>query len=133
MEHLHPAVSGLTLGDAVVHEHDLRGALEKQRSQGHRRGSTRSGTATRAGSGRRLRKEGLPTLEIKGTSETVVAGKDEPAGHVSASDFELFRALTGRRTFDEIRALDWTTDPEPYLKIFSPYRPPEKSLNEVPG
>ncbi|HZQ29208.1 MAG TPA: maleylpyruvate isomerase family mycothiol-dependent enzyme [Acidimicrobiales bacterium] len=42
----------------------------------------------------------------------------EPAGAVRLSAFELFRAMSGRRSFDQIRAYEWTVDPEPYLPAF---------------
>ena len=41
-----------------------------------------------------------------------------PAGLVDAQAYELFRALTGRRSPAQIRALRWTVDPEPYLPAF---------------
>jgi hypothetical protein len=41
-----------------------------------------------------------------------------PEGRVGLSGFELFRALSGRRSLDQIRAYDWTVDPEPYLPAF---------------
>jgi len=45
-------------------------------------------------------------------------GRD-PVGCVTASGFDLFRALTGRRSAAQVRAFQWTTDPEPYLAYFS--------------
>jgi hypothetical protein len=42
----------------------------------------------------------------------------EPAAILTASNFELMRALSGRRSYDQIRKLDWSVDPEPYLPAF---------------
>ena len=43
-------------------------------------------------------------------------GGDGPAGRrVAGDDLRLFRSFGGRRSLDQIRALDWTGDPEPYL------------------
>lgn len=42
----------------------------------------------------------------------------EPIGAVEAPAFELFRALTGRRSRGQIRRYHWTLDPEPYLVAF---------------
>lgn len=41
-----------------------------------------------------------------------------------ASAFELTMALTGRRTEEQIRALDCDGDPSQYLDIFSMYMAP---------
>jgi uncharacterized protein (TIGR03083 family) len=43
---------------------------------------------------------------------------DEPAIALSAPPFELFRALTGRRSAAQIMKLDWPVDPAPYLPAF---------------
>jgi len=42
----------------------------------------------------------------------------DPVGTVKLSDFELMRALTGRRSVAQIAAYDWSVDPEPYLAAF---------------
>lgn len=48
-------------------------------------------------------------------------GTGEPVGSVTAEPYELFRILSGRRSAEVIRALPWTTDPEPYLAVIAPY------------
>ena len=47
-----------------------------------------------------------------------------PTGRVVADPFELFRALTGRRSAAQIRRFEWNVDPEPYLPLFDqwPFR-----------
>ncbi|MGZ8763282.1 MAG: maleylpyruvate isomerase family mycothiol-dependent enzyme, partial [Acidimicrobiia bacterium] len=42
---------------------------------------------------------------------------------LTADPFELGRALTGRRSADQIRALGWSTRPEPYLAAFTSLGP----------
>jgi hypothetical protein len=41
-----------------------------------------------------------------------------PAGTLNVGQFELFRAVTGRRSAAQIRRFDWSVDAEPYLPIF---------------
>jgi hypothetical protein len=41
-----------------------------------------------------------------------------PLGSLTAGLFELLRALTGRRSAEQIRRLDWTVDPHAYLPLF---------------
>jgi hypothetical protein len=45
-------------------------------------------------------------------------GDGEPAGSLKVTPFELFRAAAGRRSRQQLRALAWTVDPEPYLDVF---------------
>jgi hypothetical protein len=42
----------------------------------------------------------------------------EPIGAVVTETFELFRAITGRRSAGQIRSLDWSLDPTPFLPLF---------------
>lgn len=57
------------------------------------------------------------------------AGKERRLGDggagatVRADRHELVRTLAGRRTRDQILALDWDGDPYPYLDIMSEYGP----------
>jgi uncharacterized protein (TIGR03083 family) len=56
----------------------------------------------------------------------------EPTGAVEAPAFELFRALTGRRSRNQIRRFRWTLDPEPYLAAFqtSPFTTSPQDVEE---
>ncbi|MGI8707100.1 MAG: hypothetical protein ACR2LG_02690 [Actinomycetota bacterium] len=42
------------------------------------------------------------------------------------STFELFRALHGRRTVDQVRAMEWDGDPEPWMPVFFVFGPAER-------
>src|SRR5438105_1159558 len=39
-----------------------------------------------------------------------------PPVRVAAAPFELFRAMTGRRSAEQIRRYGWSADPGPYLR-----------------
>lgn len=41
-----------------------------------------------------------------------------PAASLKIEPFDLMRALTGRRSADQIRAYEWSVDPTPYLPVF---------------
>ena len=129
IEHLHPAIAGMMLGDLVTHEHDLRGAIGEHGERDSEGVAAATYTYVRR-LGRRLRDAELPTLLVVGSSGRWPAGKDEPQATVTADDFELLRALTGRRTDDEIRGLEWDGDPETFLPHFSMYGHPPRSLGE---
>ncbi|HEV7887762.1 MAG TPA: maleylpyruvate isomerase family mycothiol-dependent enzyme [Acidimicrobiales bacterium] len=64
---------------------------------------------------------------IQEAAEAVLTGVTGPllgdagasaAGSLKVSAFELMRALSGRRSLEEIRGFGWTVDPEPYLRAF---------------
>jgi hypothetical protein len=42
----------------------------------------------------------------------------------------LFRAVTGRRSFQQVLAMDWDEDPTMYLDALSPYPFPEQDISE---
>jgi uncharacterized protein (TIGR03083 family) len=138
-----PGRSGVQLvADLTVHEHDIRGALGRP---GARRTDSvelsldffvsimlsaaaeafgltplevRAGDrAWVIGTGR------APTGELEDWRAEVFAPKARPAGIAAtgtlvAEPFELFRAATGRRSAAQIRGLDWSVEPDPYLPIF---------------
>jgi hypothetical protein len=59
-----------------------------------------------------------------------VEGAGAPAATLSAAPFELFRALSGRRSLDQVRSLAWDGDPAPYLEVLAPYPLPPSPLLE---
>jgi uncharacterized protein (TIGR03083 family) len=121
------------VADLAVHEHDIRGSL------GHAgaRDSeamwlaidflvsivAQPGAASLA----------LPPLAIRVDDRSWIVGDGaSPAGTLATDPFELFRALTGRRSADQIRQFEWTVEPGPYLPLFGlgPFAVRETSLVE---
>lgn len=117
------------VADLAVHLHDVRGAL--------RRPGDRDAPATGLGLriyarwlGERLSQAGCPALRLQAGGREWAEGSGRPAATLAASPFELFRALSGRRSIGQIRALAWDGDPEPYLGLFAPYPMPASPLSE---
>jgi len=81
-----------------------------------------------------VRSEQLPTLELRAPDGwSATAGEGSAEVELRASRFELFRSFGGRRSLDQIRAMDWSADPEPYLATFfvdTPLVPPKSPLIE---
>jgi MDMPI C-terminal domain len=78
----------------------------------------------------RLQATDRPALRLRaGTTEWVV-GDGPPVATVTAPAFELFRALSGRRSIDQIRAFEWEGDRDTFLDIFSPFEPPKEAFVE---
>jgi uncharacterized protein (TIGR03083 family) len=129
LDGLHPAVGGGLNGDAVTHEQDARGAVRRPG------GTDSAGFAIALDSytrffGKRLKNAGMPAVEVKAGDKAWVAGNGDPMISVAAEPFEMLRSLTGRRTREQVLALAWSGDPEPYLDLFSMYGTPEDELEE---
>jgi len=109
-------------GDAVIHEADLRGALGADRVP-----PDVVSLALRGSIGRWrqiLAEARTPTLllRVPELREWWLGVPDDPgATAVEAPAYEVFRALAGRRTEDQIRAWGWDGDPGPFLRAGLPY------------
>jgi uncharacterized protein (TIGR03083 family) len=118
------------LGDVIIHEQDLRGAVRVSGAQDNAglaalRSMMADGFATKVG------KAGLGPVALIGSSWTFNTSDEPPALTVQASDFDLTRALMSRRSEAQLRS--WTTsgDIADYLPLFAALGSlPEKSLSE---
>jgi uncharacterized protein (TIGR03083 family) len=126
-----PEPAAQLVGDLTTHEHDVRGALGRP--------GARDSDAIAIGLEfiasnflTNVADRELPALSIRaGDSEWVAEGV-RPVTSVSASRFEVVRALTGRRSTSQLRQLTWNGDPEPYLPAFDwgPFRVPPVDVVE---
>jgi uncharacterized protein (TIGR03083 family) len=107
--------------DVITHEQDLRGAIGAPH--------TPDPLAVRFVTGgfssrvdHVVAKAGLPPVEFRDPAGSWRLGT--PGGvTVEASEFECFRALTGRRSGHQVAAFAWSADPAPYLDLLSPFGP----------
>jgi uncharacterized protein (TIGR03083 family) len=115
--------------DVAVHQQDIYGALGIERDR--TAAPVKIGLAGYiAMFGLRLQADGVPPLRFEAEDKSWVAGGDEADTSVKATRFEFFRALSGRRNPDQIRAYEWSGSPEPYLTYFYPYGVREEALVE---
>ena len=118
--------------DAVTHEQDIRGALHAAHLDDD--GALRfAATGYTVAVGRRLKQAGLPPLRLRDPARgfDAVARTGEPTATVTASEFELFRAMAGRRSRAQVAAFGWSTDPAPYLDCFCIFGPlPEQDISD---
>jgi len=106
--------------DALTHEQDIRGALGIPPTLAA--DELRFCTGLYAfGCGYGLKQAGIPPLliEASDTDFRMTAGVGEPVATVRAPEFELFRALPGRRSRRQVAAFDWDGDATPYLDRFN--------------
>jgi uncharacterized protein (TIGR03083 family) len=100
--------------DITLHEDDLREALGLPLGVGDTQAKVLEGLVARAS--KKVVEAGLPAVSLAAGARSWTLGEGEPVGSVAVSDEgELSRTLGGRRTDDELRALAWSVDPEPYL------------------
>jgi uncharacterized protein (TIGR03083 family) len=126
---LREGMSGLpagrwAFGDGVIHEADLRGALDAGRVPNDDV-ARQVRMLTARWSSEVFGPAGLPSIEFRapGAGAWVLGPAD--GGPVPASievpAYELFRALAGRRSAAQVRRWNWSVDPEPYVAAGLPY------------
>ncbi len=119
----------LLVTDAAVHQQDIFGALGIDRY--------RDGAPIKLGlsgyiatMGWRLASSGQPPLRFDVGDKAYTAGDGDPGATVTATRFELFRAMSGRRSPEQITAYDWDGDAGPYIPYFYPYGIRQSALVE---
>jgi uncharacterized protein (TIGR03083 family) len=112
--------------DVFSHENDIRSALGEPVPADHPAYPLALDLLV-LGFGREVRTLGLPALRLEAPGATWVAGEGEPAGTVRGHRRDLLRSLSGRRTLEQIYALDWTGNAEIWSTAFTwgPFQPPE--------
>ena len=115
--------------DVGCHLHDLRHALNEP---GDRDAPTTAiaFAPSRGWLGMRLDLGRLPALRMRCTDREWVIGHRPVGITVSGDRFDLFRSITGRRSHEQLLALDWDTDPTTVLDALSPYPLPEHAVIE---
>lgn len=124
-----PFAGRILVTDVGIHQQDVYGAFDLVKDRDS--APVRIGFATyAAGVDLRIKAAGRAALRLVTEHKEVVAGDGTPAATVRAPRFELFRALSGRRSPAQLRAYDWEGDPEPFLDLFYPYGPRDEALVE---
>jgi hypothetical protein len=118
------------LGDVIIHEQDLRGALGVPGGQ-----DSDGGRAIRERFVGRFapRVADLPPIALVGETWTWVSrgSVDDAAVVLRASDFDLARALVTRRSANQLRSWTVRGDVTPYLDAFAMLGPlPTADLTE---
>ena len=98
--------AGQLVADATAHEHDLRGAFG---APGARDVDAVTVSVRFVGLAlsEQLARAGLGALVVHHGDTTDVYGTDAPIASLRIDDFELMRAITGRRCLEQIAAYDW--------------------------
>ena len=125
--------------DMTTHEHDIRGALGRPGARDSAGVAVSLDFLLSVGLSVTAAANGLGPLEIRAGDRTAVVGGEPtadfdtmvtdaliggttppppdqpPVGTLRVEPFELLRGFTGRRSPAQVRAWDWSVDPDPYL------------------
>ena len=117
--------------DTATHEQDVRGALNKP---GARNAESMEVALGFLGKGFISAAEhaGIKGLRARAGEREWSTNGEAKSITFEAEPFEFARALSGRRSLDQIRNMNWDGDPEPYLKAFEwgPFRPATTDIVE---
>ena len=100
--------------DQWSHEQDIRAALDRPGN----RDDERATFCVKALAEFRLESWKHTPYEVIGDSGSWRFGTGEPQVTLRACDYDLARALLGRRSRAQVEAMDWTGDPTPILDHF---------------
>lgn len=115
------------LGDLVIHEADLRGALGAPPVEDEGVETVRDRMAGRVGP--RVAQAGLPAIALVSPTWEARLGEGEAAVVLEAPAYDLFRALVSRRSAAQLRSWTVRGDVGPYLEVFTVLGPlPEVDL-----
>lgn len=115
--------------DVHCHEADIRGGLDKVVALPETFGAWAMPLITEPWLGSVAAAQ-APAIRIE-TSEGDHLGPSDAPVVLRVRRFDLFRALLGRRSEDQVRAFDWGgADPSPYLDGFFLFGPRESQLVE---
>ncbi len=103
------------LGDVIIHEQDLRGALDAPGAQ-----DTAGLASIRDAMAQRFADSlgDLAPVRFESGDFSWSSGDGEPGVVLAAGGFDAFRAFTSRRSAAELRSWVTSGDVEPYLPVF---------------
>jgi uncharacterized protein (TIGR03083 family) len=131
-EHFPARVDEQWVLDLTTHEHDIRGALSQPGGRDTAGVLVGVDFATTMGLAGSLQSRRLPALRVKAGDREFVVGDGDPVASLEGTPFELLRAMTGRRSATQVRALAWEGDAELFIPAFEfgPFTFPSEDVVE---
>ena len=108
----------LAVADLAIHEHDIRGALDRPGARDSEAVELGMKTYLTGVRQRHANTDLGPLLVVESDGREWAVGRGDPVATVTAPRFDLFRAMAGRRSRDQVRRFRWTGDPEPFFDLF---------------
>jgi uncharacterized protein (TIGR03083 family) len=121
-------LAAVAVSDVLAHEQDIRTALDRPGARDDEgvAAAVEMGLSFLDG---KARAGGLPALRIVADGIDRQLGEGEPVATLRSSMFELFRALHGRRTVAQVRAMAWDGDPGPWIPALFLFGPAEETVD----
>ena len=118
--------------DLTTHEQDIRGALGRPGARDAVGVAVGLDFAATMGLAQSIAERCLPALRVKAGEREWVVGDGDPVAELEGPPFDLFRAMTGRRSAEQIRSYGWTGDADMFLPAFQfgPFTTPSTDLVE---
>lgn len=119
----------LLVADLVTHEFDIKQAI------GNTQGRDLQVVRTVAlfylnALDQAWKEDGVPPLRVLTENTSLDIGGGNPEVSVEMSWWEIGRVVSGRRSVDQVKALAWSGDPDPWLDHLFVFGPRETALNE---
>lgn len=119
----------LLLSDLVTHEFDIKQAI------GNTQGRDLQVVRTVAifylnALDQAWREDGVAPLRILTETSSLDIGGDDPETSVEIGWWEIGRVVSGRRSIEQVKALTWSGNPEPWLDHLFVFGPRESALDE---
>jgi uncharacterized protein (TIGR03083 family) len=120
-------LAGVAVSDVLAHEQDIRTAINRPGGEDDENiiPSVEMGLAWLE---KKAESEGLPAVRFVTEDVDRTIGQGEPAATLKTSTLELFRTIHGRRTVDQVRAMPWEGDPDPWLPALFLFGPAEQTV-----
>jgi uncharacterized protein (TIGR03083 family) len=121
------AVAQMTM-DAATHEHDIRGALDRPGGRDTEAMDVGFDYGVQVLAGTVDQADATLRIDTEAGSRTLGSGARQIG--VRADQFELVRAMTGRRSVDQMRGFDWDGEAAPELLVLPIFTPRPAPLVE---
>ena len=119
----------IAVSDALAHEQDIRTALNQP---GFKDDESIVPSVERglAFAEQKAEAEGSPALRVVTEDFDRKIGQGEPVATLRTTTFELFRAIHGRRTVDQVREMEWSGDPGRWVSTLFIFGPTERTVEK---
>ena len=121
------SMAPVAVSDVLAHEQDIRTAIGRA---GGRDDENVVPAVEMALSfiEQKIGREGLPAFRVVTDDIDRQVGEGRPAATLRTSTFELFRAVQGRRTIEQVQTMDWDADPDPWMPVFFIFGPTDHKV-----
>ncbi len=119
----------LLVADLVTHEFDIKHAVGNTQGRDLQVARTVALFYLNA-LDQAWREDGVPPLRVLTENTSLDIGGENPEISVEMGWWEIGRVISGRRSIDQVKALAWSGDPEPWLDHLFVFGPRDTPLDE---